>query len=51
MENISLKVNNEEVPLNPFVQHIFINVVNGLIDSLDKIPDEKYSVEIKIEKN
>jgi len=50
MENIILKVNDKEISLNPFVQNLFANVINGLVDSLDKIPEKKYPIEIKIDK-
>lgn len=44
-----LKVNGEEIPANPFVQDLFINVINGLVDSLDKIPEGKEKIEILVE--
>jgi hypothetical protein len=42
-------VNDTDVPLNPFVKNVFENVVGGLVDSLDKIPDDKKKIEIIIE--
>jgi hypothetical protein len=47
--NVCLKVNGKEVPLNPFVTLVFFNVINGLVDSLDKIPEDKTKIEISIE--
>jgi hypothetical protein len=44
-----LKVNDKEIPANPFVQELFINVINGLVDSLDKIPEGKEKIEILVE--
>lgn len=45
----SLMVNGREIPLNPFVKNVFANVVNGLVDSLDKVPEDKKKIEITIE--
>jgi hypothetical protein len=47
---VVLKINNQEVMLKVFVKDVFINVINGLIDSLDKVPvdrDRKIEIEIK----
>ncbi len=46
--SIVLKVNDRVIPLNPFVDTVFINVIDGLIQSLDKIPDDKSEIEILI---
>jgi len=48
-KKITLKVNGQDVPMNHFVRNVFINVVNGLVDSLDKIPEEKDKIEIILE--
>lgn len=48
-EKISLKVNDREIPLNAFVKKVVTNVVEGLVDSLDKIPVDKNKIEIVIE--
>lgn len=48
-KSIVLKVNGVEIPLNPFVQQVFENVAGGLVDSLDKIPEDKKKIEIIIE--
>jgi hypothetical protein len=49
-KKVSLKVNDREIPLNTFVTEVFYNVINGLVDSLDKIPEEKNKIELVIEK-
>ncbi len=46
---IVLKLNEKEIPINYFVQQIFINVIDGMVESLDKIPDDIKTIEIKIE--
>lgn len=47
---VVLKVNGSKIPLNPFVKKVFVNVIDGLVDSLDKIPGNKDKIEILIEK-
>ena len=47
---IKLKVNGKEVPMNPFVERTFSNVISGLVHSLDKLPDDVRQIEIFIEK-
>ncbi len=48
MNNIILKVNGSEIPLNAFVSKTFINVVEALVNSLDKIPEDKKQIEIVV---
>ena len=47
-DNIKLKVNDKAVPMNPFVKKTFTKVIEGLISSLDKLPDEINKIEITI---
>jgi hypothetical protein len=49
-KKITLKVNDREIPLNPFVTNIFFNVINGLVDSLSKVPEDKIKIELIIER-
>ena len=49
-KKVILKVNNQEIPLNPFVTEVFVNVVEGLVDSLHKVPEEKNKIQLIIEK-
>ena len=48
-KKITLKVNDREIPLNPFVTDIFLNVINGLVDVLHKVPEERNKIEMIIE--
>jgi len=48
-KKIILKVDGKEIPTNPFVQDVFINVINGLVASLNKVPYGKEKIEILIE--
>jgi len=47
-ENIKLNVNGKDVPMNPFVKRTFTKVIEGLIGSLDKLPDNIKKIEITI---
>ncbi len=47
-KNIELLINGKDVPMNPFVKRSFTNVIQALIDSLDKLPDDKEKIEIII---
>lgn len=49
VEKVSLKVNDREIPLNAFVKNVISKVVEGLVDSLDKIPVDKNKIEVIIE--
>ena len=49
MSVIKLFVNNEEIPLNDFIENIIVNVNLGIIASLKKIPEDKKSIKIEIE--
>jgi hypothetical protein len=46
-KNIELKVNGQKITLNRFVETVFNNVIMGLVDSLDKIPEVK-TIDIQI---
>jgi hypothetical protein len=48
-KKVTLIINGQEIPLNPFVKNVFTNVINGLVDSLDKVPEDKKKIEITIE--
>jgi len=47
-KKIILKVNGKEVELNLFVKKVFVNVVNGLVDSLSNLPEKNDTIEVKI---
>lgn len=49
VRKVSLQVNGENIPLNPFVRDMVRNVVRGIVNSLDKIPDDIRTIEVKIE--
>ncbi len=49
MSKVVLKVNGTEIPLNAFVSRVFENVIGGLVESLDKLPNEKKKIEITLE--
>ncbi len=47
---IELKVNDLVIALNPFVRKIFINLVLGAVQSLDKVPEPWKKIEITLQK-
>jgi hypothetical protein len=49
-QTLNLKVDGQEISLNPFVESIISNVIYGIINSLDKIPMGKERIEIVIDK-
>jgi len=49
--SIVLKINDVIVPVNHFVENVFLNVISGLVKSLDKIPENQNKIEVFIEKN
>jgi hypothetical protein len=46
--NIELKVNDQVIALNPFVQKIIRNMVLGAVQSLDKIPQPLKKIDISL---
>lgn len=44
-----LKVDGKEIPMNYFVSEVFINVIDALVNSLDKVEVDKKKIEIIIE--
>ncbi|MCK4764841.1 MAG: hypothetical protein KAW12_21765 [Candidatus Aminicenantes bacterium] len=48
-KKITLKVDGKKIPVNPFVSEIFSNVINGLVDTLKKVPEGKNKIEILVE--
>ena len=49
-KKVVLKVNGKEISLNSFVTEVFFNVVDGLVESLDKVPEDRETIEIRIER-
>lgn len=47
--SIELKVNDQVIALNPFVKKIIANVVLGVVQALDKIPQPLERIEIAIQ--
>lgn len=46
---IELKINGKIIALNPFVKKIFVNLVLGAVQALDKIPQPMETIEITLE--
>lgn len=47
---IILEVDGESIPMNPFVQKIFINTILGMVRSLDKVKEKAQRFQITIQK-
>jgi hypothetical protein len=47
---IILEVDGESIPMNPFVQKIFINTILGMVRSLDKVKENARRFQITIQK-
>jgi len=45
---VTLKVNGQEVDLNPFVERIIAHVVEGLVAALDRVPQPASDIEIRL---
>jgi hypothetical protein len=45
-KKITLKIDGKKVSMNAFVEKIFINIISGMLDSLDKLPEEKDKIEL-----
>lgn len=44
--DLIMKVNGQDIPMNPFVREVFRRVCGGLVDSLDRLPEKKERIEI-----
>lgn len=49
MTEVTLSVNEKEIPLNEQMQEMLVNLILGYLKSAKKIPDDKKSIEIKVE--
>ncbi len=47
---IILKVDGESIPMNPFVQKIFVNTILGMVRSLDKVKENAGRIQIIIQR-
>jgi hypothetical protein len=47
---MTLRINDREIPMNAFVERIFTQVIEGLVNALDKIPQNREKIEIILEK-
>ncbi|MHA2273785.1 MAG: hypothetical protein ACXACI_18200 [Candidatus Hodarchaeales archaeon] len=48
--HVEITVNGSSVAINAFVRRIFSNTVVGLISSLDGLPSEIETIEIRLKK-
>ncbi len=48
--DVNLRINDERIPLNPYVKSVFIKVLLALVSTLKKIPEEIAKIEITIKR-
>jgi molybdopterin-guanine dinucleotide biosynthesis protein B len=46
--SVVLKVDGKSIPMNPFVQKIFINTLSGMVRSLDRVKESPQEIRITI---
>jgi molybdopterin-guanine dinucleotide biosynthesis protein B len=49
MTNINLKVNDEKIPLNDFMENMLMNLMLGYLKAAKGIPEEVKSINVDIE--
>ena len=49
MSDVSLKVNDEKVPLNDFMEDMLRNLLLGYLNSAKGVPEEIKSISVKID--
>ena len=49
MTEITLSINEEEIPLNPIMSKVLTNMALGFIDALKGVPEDMQSVKIEID--
>jgi hypothetical protein len=47
---VILELDGEAVPINPFVQKIFLNTLTGMVRSLDKVKENPREIRLTIVK-
>lgn len=48
LKDVSLQVNNEDIPLNPIMSKLLTNIIIGFLDALKGIPEEKNNIKVEI---
>lgn len=48
MKEIKLKVNDKEIHLNEIMSNVITNMLNGFLDALKDIPEEREKISLKI---
>ena len=48
MSNVNIKVNNEKVPLNDFMEEMLKNLVIGYLKAAKGIPEDIKSISVEI---
>ncbi|MFX1586997.1 MAG: hypothetical protein ACFFC1_02475 [Promethearchaeota archaeon] len=48
VEDVILRVNNEDIPLNEIMSEVLTNIIIGFIDALKGIPKVKNHIKLEI---
>lgn len=48
MENVKLEVNDKEVELNEIMGNVISNIVDGFLDALRDIPENRKTIKLEI---
>ena len=49
MSNVNIKVNNEKVPLNDFMEEMLKNLLVGYLKAAKGIPEDIKSINVEVE--
>ena len=49
MKNITLKVNEKDIPLNEIMSSMLTNILTAFINTLKKIPEDMNDIRVHIE--
>ena len=48
MERVKLEVNDKEIELNEIMSNVIANIIDGFLDALHDIPDDRKKINIEI---
>ena len=49
MKEITLKVNEKDIPLNEIMSNMLTNILTAFVNTLKKIPEDIKEIQVKIE--
>lgn len=48
MPEITMEINEEDIPLNPIMSTVLTNIITGFIGALKGIPEDQKNIKIEI---